>query len=704
MIISNNFKLLPCTILQGVGAQILTKLHQMNVVTLYDLLMHLPLRYENRTQIVLIGNVKEGQKVLIEGIISENSYPKSGKTKLLCVLRDTSRVLQLRFFHITQRTKNLLIPGARLMCFGDVRNGPSGLEMVHPEWQVLQSWEHYPLEQYLTPVYPTVANLSQKIWRRLIGQVFDLWQNAANLPELLPDDCLRLNNLPSLYEALLFLHRPPATAPIDLLLAKQHPAQQRLYFEELVAYRLSLLAWSELKQKYHAPAMLEVGAFEQDLERNLPYQLTAAQQKVLQEIRQDLASKVPMLRLVQGDVGSGKTIVAALAALRVVTNNYQVVIMAPTELLAEQHYRWFEEWFARFNIKNVLLTGRLTSKARNLICAAISSGNAQIVLGTHAVLQDAVMFARLGLVVIDEQQRFGVEQRELLGAKGATSNQVPHQLVMTATPIPRTLAMSIYADLDLSIIDELPSGRQVIQTQIVSNKRRAEVIAKVANACRAGRQAYWVCPIIAESEVLACQAAEELARTLQQQLLQLRVGLLHGRMKVQDKEKIMRYFADGALDVLVATTVIEVGVDVPKASLMIIENAERLGLGQLHQLRGRVGRGDVASYCVLLYQEPLSAIAVQRLAVIRNNHDGFKIAEYDLKLRGPGDLLGLRQSGGIKFHLVELARDYYLLPAVVNAARNLNINRPELVTDLIERWDFKLIATSNKFNIDMMGN
>jgi ATP-dependent DNA helicase RecG len=682
----NDFRHTPCSVLPGVGRQICAKLAVLHIVTLYDLLLHLPLRYEDHTHVQLIAEVAVGQQALIDVVITAVNYPTTGKTKLLCEVRDLSRQLQLRFFHLVPSYKNILLPGVRLLCFGEMRMGPTGLEMTHPNWQILRPSQPVPLAAHLTPVYPTTANLSQKLWRKLIQQTLQLWQHDNLLPDLLPVVYRVNQQLPSLRESLLLLHQPPSTVPMALLLAKQHPAQRRLFFEELLAYRLHLLQKRMRRQQYQAPAMVNSGDAEQHFLAALPYALTSAQDRVIAEIKRDLALNKPMLRLVQGDVGSGKTVVAAVAALQVVANCCQVVIMVPTELLAEQHYRVLRAWLAPLQLHVVLLTSQLSSKERNLIRAEIANGQAQVVVGTHALLQEQVVFAQLGLIVVDEQHRFGVQQRALLRAKGVSDGQAPHQLIMTATPIPRTLALCLYADLDCSVIDELPPGRQPVQTQVIPNTRRAEVIARVAKACSAGRQAYWVCPIILATEALSCQAVAETAELLQHQLPELRIALLHGRLPASDREKIMRYFAAGDIDLLVATTIIEVGVDVPKASLMIIENAERLGLAQLHQLRGRIGRGSVASYCVLLYQEPLSPLAQQRLIVTRNNNDGFKIAEYDLQLRGPGDLFGLRQAGDIALRLAELPRDYDLLPLVASVADDLMRNHPSCVVPLLQRW------------------
>ncbi len=675
----------PCSHLKGVGKAIFEKLNYLGIFTLQDLLFHLPFRYEDRTRISSMTEAREGSKILIEGVVQSLASPVSGKTRLLCELRDAKRRFYLRFFHIYPPHQKMLEVGARLLCFGELRFGPAGLEMVHPEWQVIKEGLP-PLEQHLRPVYPTTEGLTQGVWRKMMQQVLALLDSENFLNELLPLELLQARGYPSLREALLFVHHPPKDAPVALLEERKHVTQQRLIFEELLAHRLSLLKLKKALQHYSAAPLLPSGERERLFLQSLPYALTTAQKRVVQEIRQDIERSYPMLRLVQGDVGSGKTVVAALAALRTIENGFQVAVMAPTELLAEQHYRVFKQWFEPFALQVVLLSSQVKAKERRATLAAIQGGEAQVVLGTHALFQKEVLFSKLALIVVDEQHRFGVHQRALLREKGMQAASVPHQLIMTATPIPRTLAMSMYADLDCSVIDELPQGRLPVATRVIANSRREEVISHVRQACKAGRQAYWVCPLIDESEVLECQAAEKTATQFKQQLADLRIGLLHGRMKAADKEQTMRAFKEQQLDLLVATTVIEVGVDVPNASLMIIENAERLGLSQLHQLRGRVGRGAVESHCILLYQAPLSELSNKRLATIRNNHDGFKIAEHDLELRGPGDVLGVRQTGGINFRITELLRDSYLLPLVTQAATEVAQAHSAIIEPLTERW------------------
>jgi len=672
-----------CADLHGVGKAVEEKLSRLGISTVQDLLFHLPFRYEDRTRISSLARVRVGDKALISGVVQAISFPKTAKTRLLCELHDGSRRLHLRFFHVYPLHKKQLTIGARVLCFGELGLGPTGLEMVHPEWQLIQE-ELPPLEQYLTPVYPTTEGLTQKALRKLMQQALQLLSQGALLQEFLPSSLLQRHQFPSLSEALLFIHHPSKEAPVAMLEEGRHYTQKRLVFEELLAHRLGLLKFKQSLQHYRAPAFTAQSELSNRFLDSLPYQLTGAQQRVAQEIRQNLHQPHPMLRLVQGDVGSGKTVIAALAVLQAVENAYQAAVMAPTELLAEQHYRVFKQWFEPLGVQPVLFSGQMKAKERREALEALAQGKAQLALGTHALFQKEVQFAKLGLVVVDEQHRFGVHQRALFREKGVADQWVPHQLIMTATPIPRTLAMSLYADLDCSVIDELPKGRLPIQTRVISNARRDEVIAHVHEACRGGRQAYWVCPLIEESEDLQCQAAEKTAQDFQKLLPDIKVGLLHGRLKSAEKDQIMQAFKQRQLQLLVATTVIEVGVDVPNASLMIIENAERLGLSQLHQLRGRVGRGTVDSHCLLLYQQPLSEFASKRLSAIRSTQDGFKVAEHDLELRGPGDVLGTRQTGDIAFRVAELMRDSELLPAVTQAAEELM--HTELREKLIHRW------------------
>jgi ATP-dependent DNA helicase RecG len=673
--------------LKGIGPRHGERLARLGVHTLADALFHLPLRYQDRTRIVPVARLQAGDEALIEGDIISSEVARRGRPTLLCHLRDGSASLVLRFFHFNARHEQLLCPGNRLRCFGVVREGRSALEMTHPEWRLLGAAPPS-LEPHLTPVYPTTEGLPQAVWRALIGQALERLgePGPAGLPELLPETVRHPLRLPPLADALSLLHRPPPTVDPATLLDGFHPARRRLAFEELLAHQLSLRRLRERTRRQAAPPLAGNGGLSRRFLERLPFVLTTAQRRVLAEIDADLAEPRPMLRLLQGDVGSGKTVVAAAAALRAVETGAQAALMAPTELLAEQHFRNFQTWLGDLGVEVAWLTGRLSGRARRMLLERLAAGDIPVAVGTHALFQDTVAFAELALVIVDEQHRFGVHQRLALREKGRQGDRCPHQLIMTATPIPRTLAMTAYADLDTSIIDELPPGRQPVKTVVVPDSRRAEVIARIRQACQTGRQAYWVCPLIEESEVLQGQAAAVTAEQLTALLPELRIGLVHGRLPPAGKEAVMAAFKAGELDLLVATTVIEVGVDVPNASLMIIENAERLGLAQLHQLRGRVGRGAAESSCVLLYRPPLSSLAHSRLAVLRECHDGFEIARHDLELRGPGEVLGTRQTGEQTLRVADLLRDQDLLNAVRHAADQMLRDHPDRVEPLIRRW------------------
>ncbi|MBU3068615.1 ATP-dependent DNA helicase RecG [Aestuariicella sp. G3-2] len=671
------------TALKGVGGQLAEKLAKIHIHSIQDLLFHLPLRYMDRTRVTPIGGVQPMASVVIEGEIRASDVVFGRRRSLMCRLQDGTGVISLRFFHFTAAQKKRLVPGARLRCFGEARRGASGLELYHPEYDFLDGSSPPPLESRLTPVYPATEGITQQRLRNLTEQALEL-MGSHTLQELIPDDAWKREAYP-LSEALAFLHHPPKDAPIDELLLGTHPYQQRLAFEELLAHHLSML---RVRQKIQAEGAQPLPTPQRLLDRfqqQLGFKLTGAQQRVADEIAADLSQPFPMLRLVQGDVGSGKTVVAALAALQAVGNGLQAAIMAPTEILAEQHRKSFTQWLEPLGIRVGWLSGKQKVAERRQQLAEIVSGEAQVIVGTHALFQDDVEFADLGLTIIDEQHRFGVHQRLALREK-ARDKRRSHQLIMTATPIPRTLAMSAYADLDCSIIDELPPGRTPVSTVAISNERRHEVVERVRAACLEGRQAYWVCTLIEESEALEAQAAEAVAQSLTESLADIRVGLVHGRLKAADKEQQMELFKAGELQLLVATTVIEVGVDVPNASLMIIENPERLGLAQLHQLRGRVGRGSAASHCVLLYGSPLSQYSRERLKVMRETNDGFVIAEKDLELRGPGEVLGTRQTGEVNFRLADLQRDGFLLPRIKEVAGHIMSTHPEVVEALISRW------------------
>lgn len=676
----------PVTALSGVGEKLAEKLGKLGIHQVQDLLFHLPLRYQDRTRLMPLGSLRLQQESLIEGVIGLSQVHFGRRRSLLCHISDGSGSLVLRFFHFSKAQQQQLAKGRRIRCFGEVRSGPSSLEMVHPEYQLVSDNGVTPVDAALTPVYPTTEGLHQLSWRKLIRQALMLL-NDQQMPELLAAlDTQHPLLKYQLSEALQLVHQPPPDSDVQQLINRQHPAQKRLAFEELLAQQLTMRQIRRQMQRHQAPVLQGESPLAQQLLSHLPFALTAAQQRVLQDIYQDLAQPLPMQRLVQGDVGSGKTVVAALATIAAVASGYQAVMMAPTELLAEQHFQTFNNWLTPLGIQVGWCAGKQTAAQRRQSISGLESGEIKVAVGTHALFQDEVVFENLGLVIIDEQHRFGVHQRLALRDKGRKLNSYPHQLVMTATPIPRTLAMTAYADLQVSVIDELPPGRQPVTTAVVADNRRQEVIERVHHACQQQRQVYWVCTLIEESEHLQCQAAEDTAASLQAALPDLKILLVHGRMKPAEKEAVMQAFKNGEADLLVATTVIEVGVDVPNASLMVIENAERLGLAQLHQLRGRVGRGSVQSHCLLMYHPPLSENGLARLKCLRESNDGFVIAERDLQIRGPGELLGTRQTGLPQFRVADLLADQDLLPAVSHAADELISKAPAEAKALIHRW------------------
>ncbi|MBB5875141.1 MULTISPECIES: ATP-dependent DNA helicase RecG [unclassified Xanthomonas] len=688
----------PLTTLPGVGPKLAEKFAARGLSTLQDLWLHLPLRYEDRTRLTTVAALQPGVPAQIEGRVQAVDRGFRYRPMLRVAVADDSRgTLVLRFFQFRAAQAAQFAVGARLRAFGTPKPGQHGLEFVHPSYQILGEDDDAALGDRLDPVYPAVEGVGPATVRRLIGQALDRLPEEAAL-ELLPASLLAELGLPSLRSALLVAHRPPPQADLAALAAGLHPAQQRLALEELLAHHLSLRRQRIAMQCQPAPSLRGRGLLAKRLQQSLPFRLTGAQQRVFAQIRADLERPAPMLRLVQGDVGSGKTVVAALAAMLAVDKRKQAALAAPTELLAEQHLANLRGWLEPLGVRVAWLAGKVTGKARSATLAQIASGEAQVVVGTHALMQEAVRFHDLALAIVDEQHRFGVHQRLALRDKGASGAGVPHQLVMTATPIPRTLAMAAYADLDVSSIDELPPGRTPVQTIVLNAERRPELVQRIRVACAEGRQAYWVCTLIEEAEDseksaqagagnrLEASAAQATFEALSAQLPELRVGLVHGRMKPAEKQAAMRAFKQGEIDLLVATTVIEVGVDVPNASLMIIENAERLGLAQLHQLRGRVGRGAAASSCVLMYQAPLSAMARQRLETMRQTNDGFVIAEKDLELRGPGELLGTRQTGLAAFRVADLARDAGLLPRVHALADRLLEEAPVLADRIVARW------------------
>lgn len=679
--------------LKGVGPGVAARLARLGIYRLQDLLFHLPFRYQDRTRVARIGSLQPADEVTVKGEVLLTNVVFKGKRSLVCNISDGSGILTLRFFNFSASQQQNLQPGKVIQCFGEVRLTRSGLEMIHPEYQFTSSIASTSQEtaSSLTPIYPATEGLRQFSLRAMTDQlVLDSDSLNVDVPEWIPDSILQKMGFPSLARALAYIHRPPVTASVDFLRQGRHIYQQRLAFEELLAHHLSVRKIRNRYQQRAAPVFEARGKLTKNLLNALPFTLTAAQQKVVKQIQEDLAKAAPMLRLLQGDVGSGKTIVAALAALQAAENDYQTAFMAPTELLAQQHFQNIFQWTHQANIEIGFFSGSVKGKARNQVLQDIASGVCQIIVGTHALFQEEVTFNRLGLVIVDEQHRFGVHQRLMLRDKSRLSENgkevLPHQLVMTATPIPRTLAMTAYADLDYSVIDELPPGRSPVQTVALENTRRDEVIKRVHDACKNGRQAYWVCTLIEESEALQCQAAEDTAEQLTKELPDLRIGLVHGRMKQSQKENCMRLYKEGEIDLLVATTVIEVGVDVPNATLMVIENAERLGLAQLHQLRGRVGRGALQSSCVLLYQPPLSQFAKSRLQVMRETNDGFKIAQKDLEIRGPGEFLGTRQTGMEQFRIADLQRDQDLVYQVNTISGELLTQYPERADKIIDRW------------------
>ena len=675
----------PLTVLRGVGPALATTLAKLDLHVIEDLLFLLPLRYEDRTRLRRIGAVRPGMRCLVTGevLLAETVY--RGRRSLLVRISDGSGQLTLRFFYFSRTQQNQFREGARVTCFGDVRPGPVGMEMIHPEYRLLRPGQEPAVSDSLTPVYPLTEGVQQGRLRNLVEHALELMRREPPT-DLLPTSIRDELGLPSLPEALLYLHRPPPDVDLASIESGTHPCQVRLSFEELLAHYMSLRNLRLLADREHAEALPAGSGLQRRFIGSLPYRLTEAQNRVIAEISADRARPHPMMRLIQGDVGSGKTVVAAAACAQAVAGGVQAAVMAPTELLAEQHWAGFSDWFGSLGIDLAWLSGSQKQSARRTSLEAIADGSAKIVIGTHALFQEGVAFANLALVVIDEQHRFGVHQRLALRDKGGGGRNKPHQLVMTATPIPRTLAMAAYADLDTSIIDELPPGRKPVSTVALPDTRRSEVIDRVRQACNSGQQAYWVCPLIDESDVLDYQAAEASYEMLRNELEDMNVGLVHGRMKNAQRDQVMREFKGGEIDVLVATTVIEVGVDVPNASLMIIENSERMGLSQLHQLRGRVGRGAAQSHCVLLYKQPLGQLAKARLGVLRDTNDGFVVAQKDLELRGPGELLGTRQTGLPEYRIANLVRDADLMPAVQKTAGRLQAEQPTVAEAIVQRW------------------
>ena len=666
--------------LKGVGPALVSKLEKLNIHSQYDLLFLLPIRYEDKTCLQKISDLVPGEKVLIQGTIVLTTIVYRGRRMLISQLSDDTDIITLRFFHFSKQQAKGLAKNTVVRCFGQTRKTTSGLEMIHPEYQIIDPENPQPLETGLTPIYPSTEGLQQGRLRKIIRAALN--QQIDSIPELLPHSIIKELGLVPLTESLLEIHQPSQNN-----IGNEHKNlfRQRLIIEELLANQLALKRLKRRTKKEPAMALGNL-LLKESLIAALPFKLTKSQSRVVEEIEEDLKKNQPMMRLLQGDVGSGKTIVAALTMLIAVGNKQQAALMAPTELLAEQHYDNLVSWFEPLGVSVALLKSKLSAKDRREVLTGVAEGNVDIIVGTHALFQPSVVYKRLALVVVDEQQRFGVEQRLSLMKKSSDRNSVPHQLIMTATPIPRTLAMTAYGDLDASIIDELPKGRGDIETIIIPEEKRAQVMEKIIKECARGRQSYWVCPLIEESEELNFQAAESTYVLLQETLQQLNIGLVHGKLNSAKKIKAMENFKNGNTDVLVATTVIEVGVDVANSSVMVIENAERLGLTQLHQLRGRIGRGKHKSLCILIYKKPLSLIAKERLAAIRATNDGFVIAEKDLQLRGPGELLGTRQKGLIGLRIADIMRDAYLLPVINKLTVNIEENHPDVIEKIVRRW------------------
>ncbi|SFN97748.1 ATP-dependent DNA helicase RecG [Nitrosospira briensis] len=682
----------PLAVIHPVSRTVQEKLARLGIADEFDLMLHLPLRYEDETRLYPIRDVPANRTVQIEGVIIRSEIMYRPRRQLVCQVEDASGMLFMRFLNFYGSQVKAYSAGRRVRLLGEARPGFFGAEMVHPKCRIVH--ENEPLADALTPIYPATAGLSSETIRKLIQQALRQTLGDATgqnyLRETLPDTILRRYRLQSFRDSVIFLHEPSPDASATLLQERAHPAWRRIKFDELLAQQLSMRLHYRQRRSGNAPALAQNNSLTRALLESLPFELTSGQKKAFSEISRDLAAPHPMQRLLQGDVGSGKTVVAALAVLQAIENNCQAALMAPTEILAEQHYQKLSGWLgpllAPLDMTIAWLSGNQKKKQREVMLTNIAGGNAMLAIGTHALFQEQVEFNRLGLVIIDEQHRFGVQQRLALRNKGGEASSTPHQLMMSATPIPRTLSMSYYADLDVSVIDGLPPGRSQVLTKLVADNRRDEVTARVREACRAGKQAYWVCPLIEESEALQLKTALETHQTLNSIFPELKTGLVHGRLPSQEKSAVMESFAQGEIHLLVATTVIEVGVDVPNASLMVIEHAERMGLAQLHQLRGRVGRGAAGGICILLYQNPISAIARERLKIIFEHTDGFEIARQDLRLRGPGEFLGARQSGVPMLRFADLEQDVDLLDAARIAAEELLRDHPEAAKRHLQRW------------------
>ena len=677
----------PITQLRGIGNAVAEKLERLSIRHIEDLLFHLPLRYQDRTRVYPINSLQVNQEMLVEGAIIQTRVVYRRRRMMLVTIGDNTGELLLRFFHFSTKQQNTLRSGTRIRCFGEIRKGQSQLEIIHPEYSFVSQHAPSKLEAGYTPIYPTTEGLNQFSLRKFTQEAM-LWLSQPDnaLEELLPPDIATTEQSFSLQEAILYIHRPPSDTDIELLQNGEHPVQKRLAFEEMLAHSLSLKRMRADTQKQLAHPLKKKGKLFNQLQQALPFELTSAQHRIIADIHADVQKSAPMMRLVQGDVGSGKTLVGVAAMLEAVESGCQAAMMAPTEILAEQHFRNLMDWFNPFDVRIGLIVGKQKVRERRNVLRQARSGEINIVVGTHTLFQEKVAFDRLALIVVDEQQRFGVHQRLALKQKGEDGNFQPHQLIMTATPIPRSLAMTMYADLDYSVIDEMPPGRLPVQTFALADSRRSELIERVRKTCIEGGQVYWVCPLIEKSETLYYEPAESTFELLTHSMPEIKIKLIHGRMKTEEKTEAITLFKQGEIQLLVATTVIEVGLDIPDASLIVIENAERFGLAQLHQLRGRVGRGSKQSSCALLYHPPLSATARRRLSVMRKTNDGFEIAKEDMKIRGPGEILGTRQTGAMQFRIADITRDMMQLERVLKASEKMLAKHPHICDKLIERW------------------
>ncbi len=675
-----------CESIAGVGPTLAEKLQKCGIKTMRDLLFHFPYRYQDRTRITPIQDLRPNDWAVVAGRVCKVEIKQGKKMMLYCYVEDQSGIVRLRFFHFNKQQIATLTNSHAIHLFGEVKEVGNQLEMIHPEYQLLKEGQNYSVQETLTPIYPSTQGLTQTRLRQIIANALEYCQHEIHQLEWMSEQQLQQHQLYSLSRAVFLLHNPPPDTSILTLESGNHPALKRVIFDELLAQRLSMYYARQTRKQLLAPSFASHNQLKTAFLNALPFSLTNAQQRVLQEITHDLNANKPMLRLVQGDVGSGKTIVAALAAVQAIDHGYQVAFMAPTDLLSEQHAINMHQWLSPLGINVFKLSGKMKISERRKTMSAMADGSGSLFVGTHALFQKEVTFAHLGLIIIDEQHRFGVEQRLQLQQKGQKDQYTPHQLLMTATPIPRTLSMSHFAHLDVSVIDELPPGRTPVSTAILNQNKRDTIIERLSAAISEGKQAYWVCTLIEESEHLQCMAATDTARILQEQLPHVRVGLVHGKMKSIEKDAAMSAFKAGEIQLLVATTVIEVGVDVPNASLMIIENAERLGLSQLHQLRGRVGRGVAQSHCLLLYQAPLSLMSGERLKIMRATNDGFIISEKDLELRGAGEVLGTKQTGYKQFKVAELPRDKHVLPLLTPIAKQLILEQIDTAHAITQRW------------------